>query len=262
VRAKAIAGPGSVWRRGEFEFRRRDGALVQPLVDDRRSDRVAVSAVEVPAGCRWQPAGSADSEQVAVVFDGAGVASLDARSRRLARADAVYSATGTEFAVAAAGGPLSLYVWETSLRPAERPGPSPRTAGSLWDDRVQLTGFTGTGEAPVATRTARMNFVFWPGTGCPRLCLHCGLIGPGETFNVHTHPASDDAFLAFDGTGQFYLGDRWVDVQAGDLLFAPAGVPHGARNQPGNPHQLVACGGPTPFDPMLYQAAGVSAEVV
>jgi mannose-6-phosphate isomerase-like protein (cupin superfamily) len=86
---------------------------------------------------------------------------------------------------------------------------------------------------------------------------------PGETFNVHIHPASEDAFIVYEGVGQMYLGDRWVDVERGDMTFAPPFVPHGARNPHTGPaaRRFVTCGGPTPFDPFLYDAAGVSAEV-
>ena len=108
-----------------------------------------------------------------------------------------------------------------------------------------------------------MNFLFWPGTGSARLCLHCGIQQPGQTFNVHQHPDSEEAFIAFEGEGQMYLIDRWHDVSPGDVLFAAPGVPHGTRNPHTGPdaRRFATCGGPTPFDPVLYERAGVTTEV-
>nr|WP_242687103.1 MULTISPECIES: cupin domain-containing protein [unclassified Actinopolyspora] len=86
---------------------------------------------------------------------------------------------------------------------------------------------------------------------------------PGQTFNVHVHPESEEAFIAFEGRGQFYLEDGWYEAEAGDVLFAPPGVPHGTSYpaEDAEAPNFVTCGGPTPFDPVLYARAGVSAEV-
>ncbi|WP_338785149.1 cupin domain-containing protein [Streptomyces sp. DG1A-41] len=52
---------------------------------------------------------------------------------------------------------------------------------------------------------------------------------PGQTFDVHVHLDSEEAFIAFQGVGQLYMYDQWNDVEPGDVLFAPPGIPHGAR---------------------------------
>lgn len=56
---------------------------------------------------------------------------------------------------------------------------------------------------------------------------------PGQTFEVHAHPRSDDIMLAFQGRGEAFLGDAWFEVNEGDVVFAPAGVRHGSRNRAG-----------------------------
>jgi quercetin dioxygenase-like cupin family protein len=86
---------------------------------------------------------------------------------------------------------------------------------------------------------------------------------PGEYFNVHVHPESEEAFIAFEGSGQLYLDDRWIDATEGDVLYAPPGIPHGTRHPDPDPAgpRFVTCGGPTPFDPVLYHRAGVPADV-
>jgi mannose-6-phosphate isomerase-like protein (cupin superfamily) len=80
---------------------------------------------------------------------------------------------------------------------------------------------------------------------------------------VHLHTHSDEAFIAFEGVGQMYLADHWVDVEAGDVLYAEPMVLHGARNPHTGPDakRFVTCGGPIPWDVFLYDAASVSSRV-
>jgi quercetin dioxygenase-like cupin family protein len=256
---------GAVLRRREMHFKRHGSCQVcRPVGPDNGATQVAVEVVRIPAGGQWSP-GYRDEENTVVVFAGTGGAHVGEDVTRLERAAAVYAPTGCDLeAWADRSGEMILYVWRSLISTNGIAGSAPRTVSSLWNAETQLVGFTGTGELPPSDRPATMNFVFWPGTGSPCLCLHCGIQQPGETFNVHIHEASEDAFIAFEGVGQMYLADRWVDVEAGDLLFAPPFVPHGARNPNTGPsaRRFVACGGPTPFDPVLYDAAGVSTEVV
>jgi quercetin dioxygenase-like cupin family protein len=255
---------GAVLRRRDMRFKRHGTCrMCRPVGPDNGAEQVAVEVVRVPPGGRWSP-GYSDEENTVVVFAGSGTARVGDEAARLEPATALYAPTGRDLEASAdTGGELTLYVWR-SLVPAGPAGPAARTVSSLWNAETQLVGFAGTGVLPPAGRAATMNFVFWPGTGSPCLCLHCGIQQPGETFNVHIHRESEEAFLAFEGSGQMYLRDRWVDVEAGDLLFAPPLVAHGTRNPSAGPtaRRFVTCGGPTPFDPVLYDAAGFAAEVV
>jgi quercetin dioxygenase-like cupin family protein len=69
-------------------------------------------------------------------------------------------------------------------------------------------------------------------------------------------------FIGFRGEGECYLNGEWQPMRAGDVLFAPPGLLHGARNAKHDGEPFITCGGPTPFDPMLYRLAGVSPEVL
>jgi uncharacterized RmlC-like cupin family protein len=175
----------------------------------------------------------------------------------------MYAPTGSATSMVAGSKGALLYVWRSMLLSGRRRSAAPKLFGSLWDSDTQLRGFKGIAQVDAANNLATMNFVFWPGTGCSQLCLHCGIQQPGETFNVHIHPESDEAFIAFEGVGQVFLRDRWIDVAAGDVLYAAPGVPHGARNPHLGPdaRRFVTCGGPTPYDPALYIQAGVTTEV-
>lgn len=255
---------GAVIRAADLEFEPRNGCLVARAVGDRIGARwVRLDVVHVPGGGTWTIPRTPD-ELTAVVFAGTGIAQVDGWFRAVSRASALHAPTGSAVRVRAdRGADLVLYVWLSTLAPGRPRSAAARRFGSLWDEATQLRNFAGTGQIAPTDRPATMNFVFWPGTGSAQLCLHCGIQQPGETFSVHLHPDSEDAFIAFEGTGQMYLRDRWIDVREGDVLFAPPMVLHGARNPHTGPRagRFVTCGGPTPFDTFLYEAAGVPAEV-
>ncbi|MFF9672647.1 cupin domain-containing protein [Streptomyces eurythermus] len=224
---------------------------------------VRLDVVRIAAGRTWALSRAAHEENVMVVFAGHGTAASGAHTREVTRGDAVYSPTGDTLGMTAAGTDVTVYLWRSRLLPGRRPGAAPARFSRLWNTDTQLTGFTGTGQAPASRRTAPMNFLFWPGTGSPQLCLHCGCMQAGEYFNVHVHPDSEEAFIVFEGTGQLHLDGEWIDAAPGDVLFAPPGVPHGTRHPATDPAapRFATCGGPTPFDPVLYQRAGLSTEV-
>jgi Mannose-6-phosphate isomerase len=186
----------------------------------------------------------------------------------LERTAVFYAPTGRDFSVKAGTGTLRIYLWVSPLPDEASFSPHPLLTTTLWNTTYTLTGFEGTAQEQAITmrdgnfQPARMQFLFWPGTGSPHLCLHCGVQEPGQTFGVHVHPVSEELFLAVEGKGQVYLGNQWFDMAAGDLLYAPAGLPHGARNPfTGiDARRFVTCGGPTPFDKALYEAAGLSGE--
>ncbi|MER5968931.1 cupin domain-containing protein [Streptomyces sp. NPDC002055] len=259
------AKDGTVVRAQDLVYRPVGGCSVATAVGPGLgAGIVRLDVVDVPVGGHWEPADALEEENVVVVFAGGGHATSGTERAPVRRADTVYAPTGDGFSLAADGTEgLTAYIWRTRLLPGRTPGSSPRRFSNLWAEETQLRGFSGTGQTSASDRTATMNFLFWPGTGTPQLCLHCGVMQPGEYFNVHVHPESEEAFIAFEGHGQLYLKDRWIDAAPGDVLFAPPGVPHGTRHPEQDPAagRFVTCGGPTPFDPVLYQRAGVPAEV-
>ena len=52
-------------------------------------------------------------------------------------------------------------------------------------------------------------------------------IGGGP--RLHKHPY-DQVFIVRQGRGLFTVGDEEIEAEAGQILFAPAGVPHKFRN--------------------------------
>jgi mannose-6-phosphate isomerase-like protein (cupin superfamily) len=62
--------------------------------------------------------------------------------------------------------------------------------------------------------------------------LMVGLNGfePGQEHALHAHQGMDKVYQVLSGTGVFVLQDREIAMQAGVMMVAPEGVPHGIRN--------------------------------
>jgi mannose-6-phosphate isomerase-like protein (cupin superfamily) len=256
-------GSGVIVRSTDFRYLPSGDCLRAQIIGPHVGARlVRLDAIRIPAGAAWTTTNSR-IEQIVVLRRGQGFGTVNGERRAITRASAMYCPTGGDMTIASHDGEVEAFVWQSRLRSDRSTSPQPARFSSLWDATTQLRNFAGTGQVTPTDRRATMNFLFWPGNGSAQLCLHCGIQQPGETFSVHLHTASEDAFVAFEGVGQMYLGDRWVDVAEGDVLFAPPMLLHGARN----PHAgadaapFVTCGGPTPFDTVLYDVAGLSSEV-
>jgi quercetin dioxygenase-like cupin family protein len=50
---------------------------------------------------------------------------------------------------------------------------------------------------------------------------------PGQEQTVHAHDAADKFYFVVTGKARFTVGDRTLEARSGDLVLAPAGVPHG-----------------------------------
>jgi len=63
-----------------------------------------------------------------------------------------------------------------------------------------------------------------------RLLVGLNCFEPGQTQPVHAHPGADKFYFVVSGKARFTLGDRAIDARAGDLVLAPAAVPHGIQH--------------------------------
>jgi quercetin dioxygenase-like cupin family protein len=64
----------------------------------------------------------------------------------------------------------------------------------------------------------------------PRLLVGLNCFEPGQSHALHAHTGMDKVYYVIDGAGVFLLDGRELRMQAGDLLVAPDGVPHGVTN--------------------------------
>jgi len=71
---------------------------------------------------------------------------------------------------------------------------------------------------------------------------------PGQQHALHAHADLDKLYHVIEGTGTFLLEARETELEAGMMLVAPAGVPHGIRNTSSERLVVVAilAPGPTP----------------
>jgi quercetin dioxygenase-like cupin family protein len=63
-----------------------------------------------------------------------------------------------------------------------------------------------------------------------RLLVGLNAFEPGQAHELHSHAGMDKMYQVLAGDGVFLLEGRELPMQAGDLLIAPDGVPHGIRN--------------------------------
>jgi quercetin dioxygenase-like cupin family protein len=64
----------------------------------------------------------------------------------------------------------------------------------------------------------------------PRLLVGLNAFEPGQSHALHAHAGLDKVYQVVEGEGEFLLEGQALPMQAGDLLVAPEGVPHGVRN--------------------------------
>lgn len=62
--------------------------------------------------------------------------------------------------------------------------------------------------------------------GCERGAVARMTIEPGGGQASHRHPGSEEATLVLDGRGTALAGGRRLPIEAGNLLYAPAGADH------------------------------------
>ncbi len=88
------------------------------------------------------------------------------------------------------------------------------------------TKLEDTGYLPNGTKG---NFVITPRVGPFHIGMTSSVQKPGQGMEPHIHPTSSETLLCMKGKGQFYLKDKWIDVEEGDVLYAPPGIKHGSR---------------------------------
>ena len=54
-------------------------------------------------------------------------------------------------------------------------------------------------------------------------------LAPGDRIPVHTHP-KEELIIIDDGSAEVIMGDERHSVEAGAVVFVPAGRPHGVHN--------------------------------
>jgi mannose-6-phosphate isomerase-like protein (cupin superfamily) len=82
-----------------------------------------------------------------------------------------------------------------------------------------------------------------------RLLVGLNAFEPGQEHRLHAHEAMDKIYHVLAGSGVCLLEGREVALEAGMLLAAPAGVPHGLRNTGAERLVVLAVLAPAPSPP-------------
>jgi uncharacterized RmlC-like cupin family protein len=74
--------------------------------------------------------------------------------------------------------------------------------------------------------------------GSSAICMHLLTMPPGARAHAHLHESHETAIYLISGQAETWYGDQlehYVLMEAGDMFYIPAGVPH----LPGNPSDSV-----------------------
>ena len=63
-----------------------------------------------------------------------------------------------------------------------------------------------------------------------RMLVGLNAFEPGQEHKLHAHSGMDKVYQVLAGRGVFLLEGRAEPMEAGMMLIAPEGVPHGIRN--------------------------------
>jgi quercetin dioxygenase-like cupin family protein len=63
--------------------------------------------------------------------------------------------------------------------------------------------------------------------GGQQLFVGLNCFEPGQSQKVHVHAESDKFYLVLTGKARMTVGDETREVEAGTVVWAPAGLPHG-----------------------------------
>ena len=97
------------------------------------------------------------------------------------------------------------------------------------------------------TYAGKQGFSYFEGiaretTGAQGICMHLLTIPPGGRARAHKHATHETAIFMLDGITTMFWGDALehrMEVQAGDLLYIPADMPHLPMNPGPGPARAV-----------------------
>lgn len=79
-----------------------------------------------------------------------------------------------------------------------------------------------------------------------RLLVGLNAFEPGQEHKLHAHAGMDKVYSVVSGSGLFLLEGREEPMEAGMILIAPEGVPHGIRNTGAERLLVLAVLAPSP----------------
>jgi quercetin dioxygenase-like cupin family protein len=91
--------------------------------------------------------------------------------------------------------------------------------------------------------------------------LFRGVMAPGAQVAAHFHRTFSESFYVLEGRVEVFDGDRWSDMQGGDLVYVPAGGIHGLRAVDDSPAELLTIFSPgIAREEFVFELLQISAE--
>jgi mannose-6-phosphate isomerase-like protein (cupin superfamily) len=81
-----------------------------------------------------------------------------------------------------------------------------------------------------------------------------------EAIGAEVHPDTDQLFIIVEGSGEAKVGDHWLEVIPGDLLFVEAGTRHDIVNRSAAPLRLITVYSPPEHAPGTVHETKAEAE--
>jgi quercetin dioxygenase-like cupin family protein len=97
----------------------------------------------------------------------------------------------------------------------------------------------------------------WPGIGTRMVAFHLLIHKPGGSFEMHSHPISEESIDCIKGKGEVNFGSGWEKIEAGNVLFAPMGCAHATRNDPSSTEDFILLSYTCPSPLEYYQEIGL-----
>jgi quercetin dioxygenase-like cupin family protein len=215
------------------------------LRSEQTGGRVAVVRNTVPAGWAGPPLHHHAFDEAFYVLDGeltfqvggrrltAGPGALAFAPRDVVHTLANHSGGAATYLLVITPGGFEHYFDELAGRPTGKPYPQTTVVGAVLDARAP------DGAVPVIDDDGPIRVLLHGeesggAVGIVDNDVGAGSLGP----HLHAHDF-DEAFCVLDGSLTFQLGDELVRVAAGEVAFAPRGVPHTFSNRDGGPARFV-----------------------
>ncbi len=78
------------------------------------------------------------------------------------------------------------------------------------------------------------------------LLLGVNCLEPGQVQQPHEHADQDKFYYVLEGSGRFWLGEETITASPGQVVWAPAGLVHGVKNDGQNRLTLLVGIAPAP----------------
>lgn len=108
----------------------------------------------------------------------------------------------------------------------------------------------------ITTHGISTRIIAWPGNGFQTESVHVLTLKPGEASEMYRYDMAEEGLVCLKGKGEVFLRGRWVEIEAGDIVFYPERAERGIRNPEENQADFVLVDRISPPQLDLYEPGG------